>query len=142
MDSPIVRRAFEYWSSRSARDRMPTRADIDPVDIPRLLANLAILDVREGDNDFEFRLAGERVAEACVADLKGRRLVELAGLRPDLKAWLDGARTAARSGAPHFFEIELDGKARRLEVGFLPMSAADDSERVGHLLVVAAITTT
>src|SRR3546814_2463406 len=59
-----LRRLYEYWCSRCQGGALPSRRDIDPLDIPDLLPNLFLLDVIGDAEDFVFRLAGSRVEEA------------------------------------------------------------------------------
>jgi hypothetical protein len=54
----------EYWLRKGAGKAMPARADIDPLDIPQLLANVFLIDVVPGDPQrFRFRLVGTRITE-------------------------------------------------------------------------------
>src|SRR5215510_12704428 len=39
---------YEYWRRTGAGKAMPARADIDPLDIPQLLANVFLMDVVRG----------------------------------------------------------------------------------------------
>src|SRR3546814_12310908 len=55
-----LRRLYEYWCSRCQGGALPSRRDIDPLDIPDLLPNLFLLDVIGDAEDFVFRLAGSR----------------------------------------------------------------------------------
>jgi hypothetical protein len=55
---------YEYWLRKGAGKAMPARADIDPLDIPQLLANVFLMDVVRGTPQrFRFRLVGTRIAE-------------------------------------------------------------------------------
>ena len=55
---------YEYWLRQGAGKAMPARADIDPLDIPQLLANVFLMDVMPGPPQrFRFRLVGTRIAE-------------------------------------------------------------------------------
>lgn len=55
---------YEYWRGRSADKAAPARADIDPLDIPQLLANVFLIDVVAGNpRRFRFRLVGTRITE-------------------------------------------------------------------------------
>ena len=55
---------YEYWRAKGAGKGMPARADIDPLDIPRLLANVFLIDVVAGNpRRFRFRLVGTRITE-------------------------------------------------------------------------------
>lgn len=55
---------YEYWLRKGVGRAMPARADIDPLDIPQLLANVFLMDVIPGPPQrFRFRLVGTRIAE-------------------------------------------------------------------------------
>jgi len=55
---------YEYWLGKGAGKGLPARADIDPVDIPQLLANVFLIDVVPGGPQrFRFRLVGTRITE-------------------------------------------------------------------------------
>ncbi len=55
---------YEYWLAKGAGKGMPARADIDPLDIPGLLANVFLIDVVAGNpRRFRFRLVGTRITE-------------------------------------------------------------------------------
>src|SRR3546814_12922905 len=70
-------RLYEYWCSRCQGGALPSRRDIDPLDIPDLLPNLFLLDVIGDAEDFVFRLAGSRVEEAFSMSLRGRSIAEI-----------------------------------------------------------------
>ena len=57
--SSIVKDCYSYWRGKVIGDRLPSRSDIDPVDIPKLMPHAVILDVRrEPELDFRYRLIG------------------------------------------------------------------------------------
>jgi hypothetical protein len=67
------RELYCYWRGRHIDGRPPSRADIDPpIDIPKLLANLIILD-RVGAH-CRIRLAGSDVVRRGGRDATGRTL--------------------------------------------------------------------
>lgn len=56
---------------------MPSREDLDPVDIPALLPNLILVDVERGERvRYRFRLYGTEVCAIRGVDLTGRHLDE------------------------------------------------------------------
>ena len=59
-----LRRLYDYWRSLCRGGRLPSRRDIDPLDIPDLLSNIFLLDVIGDAEDFVFRLAGSLVEDA------------------------------------------------------------------------------
>jgi hypothetical protein len=65
------RQLHRYWLSKHIDGRPPARADIDPVtEIPRLVANLMIIDALE--DDFVYRFVGTEVVEQAGEDMTGR----------------------------------------------------------------------
>jgi hypothetical protein len=55
---------YEYWRQKAAGKAMPSRADLDPLDIPQLLPGVFLIDVVAGPpRRFRFRLVGTRIAE-------------------------------------------------------------------------------
>jgi hypothetical protein len=72
-----LRRLYDYWRSRCRDGGIPSRRDIDPLDIPDLLPNLFLLDVIGDAQDFVFRLAGSLVEDAFSMSLRGRSIAEI-----------------------------------------------------------------
>src|SRR3546814_15665097 len=94
-----LRRLYEYWCSRCQGGALPSRRDIDPLDIPDLLPNLFLLDVIGDAEDFVFRLAGSRVEEAFSMSLRGRSIAEIhkaAGMPNPVAPHIE----VARAGGP------------------------------------------
>jgi hypothetical protein len=55
---------YEYWSAKGAGKVLPSRADLDPLEIPQLLTNVFLMDIVAGSPPrFRFRLVGTRIAE-------------------------------------------------------------------------------
>jgi hypothetical protein len=61
---------YGYWLAKRGARAMPARSDIDPGDVPALLAHLIIID--RVDDQFRYRLVGTAVAEQFGHDLTGR----------------------------------------------------------------------
>lgn len=55
---------LEYWLARRGSRRMPARADLDPIDLAKLLPNLMLIDVVGPPPRFRYRLVGTRVVQA------------------------------------------------------------------------------
>jgi hypothetical protein len=70
---PKVRRMYEYWLAKRAGRRMPSRSDIDPLELPDCLGNLCLLDVVDDTpRRFRFRVDGTNLAELTGFDLTGK----------------------------------------------------------------------
>ena len=68
---PKVRAIVEYWQSVHPETGLPGRQHIDPVDIPRLLPNIWLVDVERDPVRFRFRLMGTLVVEYAGEDNTG-----------------------------------------------------------------------
>ena len=72
-----LRQLYDYWEGKRGDRLMPTRSDIDPVEIPGLLPNLILIDVERGERTrYRFRLYGTEVCAIRGADLTGRYIEE------------------------------------------------------------------
>lgn len=74
--SERIRRLNDYWQAK-ARGKVPSRSDIDPVDVRELLPNLLMIDMLGDPMRFRFRLVGTRVVQYTGFDFTGRCLDEL-----------------------------------------------------------------
>ncbi len=131
---PELRELHDYWLTKHRHGRLPRRSDIDPLEVPRLLKSLALLEVVGDAEDFVFVLAGSRIEEAFDRTLKGITLGELrqtAEMTPSAEQYV----AAVRSRVPQHRQDDMReyGKEhwayRRL---ILPLSG--DGERVDCLL--------
>ena len=59
-----------YWDRCRRGREMPARRDLDPVDIPRLLSILILVDVK-GDGDYRMRLIGTELVNFARRDITG-----------------------------------------------------------------------
>lgn len=69
--------AYDYWNAKRAGRSMPSRADINPQEIPRLLPGIILLDVEPPNGRLRVRLTGTMVVEAYGEDYTGRYLDEI-----------------------------------------------------------------
>lgn len=76
-----------YWSAKRAGLALPTRDDIDPSEIRRLLSHLAMVDVLDGGERFRFRLVGTGVVRHLKFDPTGRDLGTLPSTGPGSAFW-------------------------------------------------------
>lgn len=59
----LVRAFHAFWLTRCRDGRLPSKADLDPVDMRPFLANIILLEVLREPLDFRYRIIGERVIE-------------------------------------------------------------------------------
>ena len=74
-----LRQLWQYWRARHNGTAPPTRRDIDPLEIPRLLPYVMLVDVLDGAADFRYRLVGTHVTTIHGADNTGKRVSECFG---------------------------------------------------------------
>ena len=67
-----LRRIHAYWQSRCRGRQMPSRPDIDPLDVPPLLPFIFLVDVLAEPRDFRFRLAGTHFRDSVGVEVTGR----------------------------------------------------------------------
>ncbi len=73
---------YRYWSDKGAGRPAPPRSEIDPVEVPALLGNIVLIDVRP-DLDrwraerFVYRLIGAKISLAVGSELTGQSVAEV-----------------------------------------------------------------
>ena len=133
LESPILRRFFQYYLDKTGDRPMPARGDLDPLDFPYALGDITLIDVAYDPLRFSFRLDGSRHVERFGFDLTGRSLDEFP--YPEMRqAIFDSYREVVDAAIPHryFRDLESDGRWFRYETIILPL--ADDGKRVNMLI--------
>src|ERR1044071_4112407 len=68
---------YDYWHSKRGARSMPSRADIDPVDMPRrLLPFINLVDVVADERRYVYRLVGTGDVEIRGCDPTGKSVLE------------------------------------------------------------------
>lgn len=97
LPDPKLQRLHAIWLDKCGPDRLPGRADFDPVELPPdLLPWITIFDVER--ERFRIRLVGTGIVEALGMDTTGRHLDEL----PNTQALQDRARWVVAHAKPYF----------------------------------------
>jgi hypothetical protein len=71
-----IRALYAYWDRKRAGRSMPARADFDPIDIPTLMPQIFIVDVRNDGRDLTYRLFGTGLVMLFGRELTGQRVGE------------------------------------------------------------------
>jgi hypothetical protein len=74
-EDPILAAIYAYWDAKRAGRAMPSRRDIDPVELgPQVLPHVILTEARSegGRWRFRFRLAGTALKQALGLDITGR----------------------------------------------------------------------
>jgi hypothetical protein len=75
--SALVLDMLGYWRSKVMDGRLPRPADIDPTEIPRLIASMVICDLEDNPFRVRYRLAGTRQVHILGNELTGRYVDEM-----------------------------------------------------------------
>jgi hypothetical protein len=75
--SPIILDMLAYWEGKRVGGRLPRPADIDPTEIPRLIATIVIVDLEFNPFRVRYRLAGTRQVHILGNELTGRYVDEM-----------------------------------------------------------------
>lgn len=129
-----LQRLFAYWRTLCEGDLLPSRRDIDPVEIPDLLPNVFLLDVVGDAEDFHFRLAGSQVEDAFSMPLRGKSIADIqkrAGIRIPMEHHIE----VARGGGPRYREGKMHVAGREhWEIRRLLLPLASDGRLVDVLM--------
>jgi hypothetical protein len=96
---PEQRQLYDYWMKAASGRRMPTRADINPCAIPRILPGLSLIDVSSDIDHCRVRLAGTKLREIYDREITGQLIVDMDwGDKRDY--WIASYRRAIESALP------------------------------------------
>jgi hypothetical protein len=130
---------YEYWNTRRGARPMPSRNDIDPVDLKPLLPHLILIDVVPDPRRYVYRLVGTHEVEMRGADPTGKAVEEAyyGESAEDTTYYLD---RVVRTRQPVLYRgiyQPLSTRTQREDVIFLPMSR--DGEAVNMIMVFGHI---
>lgn len=139
---PKIRKVHDYWMAKHRGSRLPSRGDLDPVDLSDCLGGLMLLDVVGvgASQDFAVRLAGQQVEEAFGRPLRGQKLLELFKEMADSDCFRR-FRLVVITGEADFRSADLAGLGRpfiHYDRAMLPLS--EDGSTITHLLCCYAFT--
>jgi hypothetical protein len=132
---PKLRQLYEYWDEKRGARVMPSRADLDPIDIRFAIGDVILVDaLDESPPRFRIRLHGTNLSERTNFDLTGKMLDEMPA--PEFRELSTRSfRKVLRTREPLHALAErlLDGRMQRYEAIIMPLSS--DGERVDRLMV-------
>ncbi len=130
--SAKLRELRDYWLSARGERRMPSRRDIDPIAIPKLLPFIVLTDVLQDPLRFRYRLIGTAITALTGRDVTGLWLdEELYGDNLERMTW--SFRTCAETMAPVAARQKAQFPDRdwvTVEVLLLPLGDRDDTVEV------------
>ena len=136
---PRFSRVRTYLETKTAGKRMAARDDIDPVEMPDVLAFINLIDVSWSEPEpprFKFRLLGKRQIRYAGGDFTGKRVEEaLSG--SSASAAIAAMRRVAIERRPFFgrFAMPVDGR-EFVTTERLMFPLSPDDETVNMLLSI------
>lgn len=135
---PDLIEACEYWESKKGERFAPSRQEIDPADIPRLLPRVLLAEVIEdanGDPDFRFRLSGTGICRVHGQELKGLTARELTPAefgRTVHQHYL----IALDRRVPMVHALAMQNSDAYFSYARIILPLSEDGEKIDHLLVI------
>lgn len=125
LGATMLAELYIYWRTKRGDRFAPSRADIDPVEMPRLLPHLMLIDVIDGGARFRYRLAGTEIESRFGCSMVGRYIDEMmrgryADYLHDLYRELVSSRRPLYSESAYGSDDDSPLQARRL---MLPLSS-------------------
>ncbi|HEY7610350.1 MAG TPA: PAS domain-containing protein [Alphaproteobacteria bacterium] len=125
IQEPKLRALLAYWNAKRGTRAMPTRADIDPLDVPSILPNIVLVGVSGEPPRFRFRIVGTDIVFRYGGEITGRDLEDV-DLGSELGAVKSQYEETVRERVPTYCRHEIEtgaGKHLRYERLLLPLAA-------------------
>lgn len=133
---PRLQTLLQYWRGKCGAGRLPSRADIDPLDLRGLLGNINLIDVvpqPDGKQRFRYRLFGTEFIFYHGGDLTGRWVDEIgnAVYRQQLVGLY--SHVVATAATPMLsYDYMLESRRHRFQAVILPL--ASDGQSIDMIL--------
>ncbi len=129
----IILDMLKYWESKVRDGRMPKPSDIDPVEIPKLLASVVICELEDAPFRVRFRLVGTLQVHVAGSEMTGRYVDEMNwDEAPFVHRIFKRARDTAAPVFGYYHWTFRDGTPGASEFGLFPMS--EDGSTVSRVL--------
>ncbi|MEZ5832318.1 MAG: PAS domain-containing protein [Dongiaceae bacterium] len=92
---------YQYWNARRGVHSMPSRADIDPLEMRQWLPRITLVDVASDSKTFTYRLVGTQIVDLLGFNPIGQS-IESAWPEEGAAMLLTGYREAVQTRAPVF----------------------------------------
>ncbi|MBM3548802.1 MAG: PAS domain-containing protein [Alphaproteobacteria bacterium] len=123
---------YDYWNSKRANRRMPSRTDIDPAELSSRLPHIALIDVVDDPLRFRFRLVGSYTYELrdshILRELTGRYVDEVPFHIGSNEALMRVGRSVVERRRPVLIDGPRNRKAKktgRQLILIMPLSTDD-----------------
>lgn len=129
-----LRRAYAYWDRQRAGRPMPSRRDIDPVDMVEWLPHVTLVTVTHDPLDFRFRLVGTAVVARYGREFTGERLADLDLDGKAKEIFAEYAQPVNRRQPQYYIDNYVMESGRQMHFERLLLPLSSDGETVDMLL--------
>jgi hypothetical protein len=132
---PRLRSLYRYWLGKSAAGVLPSRADIDPLEMKEWLGNLMLVEFNGDVHDYRVRLDGTNL-EQYYGNRRSGRGVEVLTSEEERKLLMEQYGAVLECRRPAYYEADFtnsDGVFSRQMKLVLPLSA--DKKSINMVLV-------
>lgn len=125
IQSPILRRAVDYWASKRGARAMPDRRDIEPLELRDVLGYISLIAIERNPYRFFFRLDGTKQVELFRIDCTGRYLDECFD-EQHLRVAMKSYQQVSETGQPSYYRRQLPFHERVIsyEIVILPLAGS------------------
>lgn len=137
--TPVLLQGYDYWESKRGHRAMPSRADLDPIEMKAFLPHIVLTDVLHQSApdwplDFRYRLMGTAVDAHMSRRFTGLRLSELPQQRPGSQLWQNFSEVVEQR-LPRFHRVPYVGPHKDfLSLIDLVLPLSDDGDTVAMLI--------
>lgn len=137
--SDRIREIFQYWDTQRRERAMPQRRDFDPIDLPKHLPGIILIDVEGIDDDgigiYRYRVVGTTEVSNRGHDPTGKLVTE-GYFGPSLPEVVDDYETVRRTGSFLYEPIEfITDDYKVIDELSIVLPFSEDGETVSQILV-------
>jgi hypothetical protein len=137
LSSSIGSELYAYWERKRGTRRMPSRADIDPADLKRILPNIVLAKIDRDSRRVRYTLVGTRCVAHAGMDYTGHYLDEIDFSCDFDTDWHEVYRVLCREQRPVFGIVKAYLKDHRVcELAEVLLPLSDDGETVTHCISI------
>ncbi|MFD2206482.1 PAS domain-containing protein [Kiloniella antarctica] len=125
---------YKYWDSKRRGRTMPSRADLDPIEMKPFLSSLILVDVTHEPLNFTYRLVGTKEVSARGCDPTGHQVYEHA-FGTTTEEVMTNYKIVSEKKCPVFDQEGVSSEVSSLRQGdalLLPLS--DDGQTVNMVV--------
>jgi hypothetical protein len=128
------RTLFDHWLGAAGTRTMPSRSDIDPFSVPKLLPNIGLIDAGGGLREAKFRLAGTKLHDVYGREITGERVGQVFS-GGQANYWHRVHERVVEKAVPHHGVVRGPAEGREHIVLFwLRLPLSDDGSTVNRIL--------